>query len=314
MAGSCRARARSPLAPARAQSHTQTCDHADVLTRILAYGLSRLSCVQQQTIPLILQDRAYDQHIIVPSCPGTGKVVAYAISALTLLEHERQGRARSREEEAKQTITIQEASAGACQVLCMTPTRELALQAQGVMSRLSVGMSPQVQVVPCFGDAAAALRDKGAHIVVGTPDDIHQLNVNDELHLRAVNLAVLDGAEHMLSDKQQQSKIYSICSALPERVRLAVFAEVVTPHMLEFSRVVMQNPRQTAGNSIEVLLKKTDQVFVPVKQGRLLLVATVTNLCASLPPHLNPRFSPICQRRKLTNCLLSSRSRERTRP
>jgi ATP-dependent helicase YprA (DUF1998 family) len=83
---------------------------ADLLKGVYAYGFEKPSAIQQRAIRPIIRGR----DVIAQSQSGTGKTAVFSISALQLLDE------TSRE----------------CQVLVLSPTRELAEQTQRVMQSL----------------------------------------------------------------------------------------------------------------------------------------------------------------------------------
>merc|ERR1711935_1293834 len=95
----------------------------DLLRGIYAYGFEKPSAIQQRAIKPILKRR----DVIAQAQSGTGKTATFSIAALQSID-----------------IRLREP-----QVLVLSPTRELAVQIQKVMSVLGDEMN--VQVHACIG-------------------------------------------------------------------------------------------------------------------------------------------------------------------
>jgi ATP-dependent RNA helicase len=95
----------------------------DLLRGIYAYGFEKPSAIQQRAIKPIIKGR----DVIAQAQSGTGKTATFSISILQSID-----------------TTVRET-----QVLCLSPTRELAVQIQKVV--LALGDYMNVQCHSCIG-------------------------------------------------------------------------------------------------------------------------------------------------------------------
>jgi len=130
--------------------------------------------VQETVIPLVREGR----DVVGQAQTGTGKTAAFGIPLVENIDH------RTR----------------APQALVLVPTRELAAQVAGELSRLAQFCG--VRVVPIYGGPAVrgqmeSLR-RGVHIVVATPGRLMDHMQRGTLEIGQVGTVVLDEADQML--------------------------------------------------------------------------------------------------------------------
>merc|ERR1711934_613574 len=145
----------------------------DLLRGIYAYGFEKPSAVQQRAIGPIIAGR----DVIAQSQSGTGKTSLIGISALQTLD------TKLRE----------------CQVLVLSPTRELAGQTEKSTKALGDYMS--VVSHACYGGKSIGedIRklDNGVHVVSGTPGRVFDMIKRRNLRTRSIKMFVLDEADEM---------------------------------------------------------------------------------------------------------------------
>lgn len=130
----------------------------ELMRGIFAYGFEKPSAIQQRAIRPIMKGR----DVIAQAQSGTGKTATFSIAILQSLD-----------------LTMRET-----QVLCLSPTRELAVQIQKVI--LALGDFMNVQCHACIGgtNLGEDIRklDYGQHVVSGTPGRVYgkkeKLNAN----------------------------------------------------------------------------------------------------------------------------------------
>jgi ATP-dependent RNA helicase len=87
------------------------------------------------------------------------------------------------------------------QVLVLSPTREIATQAEATMAALGGHLS--VQVHCCIGGKSVGedIRklDYGQHVVTGTPGRVYDMMQRKTLRTREIKMLILDEADEMLS-------------------------------------------------------------------------------------------------------------------
>ncbi len=151
----------------------------DALVRVLAgAGVDRPFPIQAATLPDALAGR----DVLGRGRTGSGKTYAFALAVLTRLAASaaprRPGRPRA---------------------LILAPTRELATQIETVMAPLARAMSLRTMTV--FGGVAARAQiaglRSGVDVVVACPGRLADHVATGAAHLDAVEITVLDEADHM---------------------------------------------------------------------------------------------------------------------
>lgn len=161
-------------------------------------GLVTPSPIQDQIIPLILEDR----DVVGLAETGTGKTAAFLLPLIhkTLKQNDRQ-------------------------TLILTPTRELAIQIDQELKRLSKGL--KIFSTVCVGGANIRpqiynLRKKN-HFIIGTPGRVTDLIERKHLLTAAVSTVVLDEADRML-DMGFINPIRDILETIPDTRETLLFS------------------------------------------------------------------------------------------
>jgi len=169
-------------------------------------GFRELTTVQQQAIPIIMQGK----NLLAQSKTGTGKTAAFAIPILQKLE----------ENNKLQAIVIE-------------PTRELAIQVGNEFRKIA-GEMPFRTVVAYGGTGAERqkeLLEKGANVLVGTPDRTLDLIASKDAKLDCLKFIVLDEAD-LLFEYGLALKTKKLLNLIPERAQKLFFC-VHLPKTLE---------------------------------------------------------------------------------
>ena len=147
----------------------------ELLRGIYAYGFENPSAIQRQAILPMTQKK----DLIAQAQSGTGKTGTFTIGSL-------------------QNIDI---SINICQVIILSPTRELSIQTNKVVNALGTYMN--VTSYACIGgtnvrQCIQALK-KGKQVVVGTPGRIYDMIQRSALSLEALKMFIIDEADDMLN-------------------------------------------------------------------------------------------------------------------
>jgi len=213
----------------------------DLLRGIYALGFETPSAIQQRAIKPIL----LGHDTIAQAQSGTGKTATFAISSLQKLD-------LSRRE---------------CQVMILSPTRELAQQTMKVIEAMGDYMKARVHA--CVGGTAVrddmkTLQD-GVHIVVGTPGRVFDMINRRALNMNSVALFVLDEADEMLS-RGFKDQIYAVFQFLPDKVQVALFSATMPLEVMEVTEKFMRNPIKILVKRDELTLEGIKQFFVSVER------------------------------------------------
>jgi ATP-dependent RNA helicase RhlE len=142
-------------------------------------GYKRPTDIQYKSIPPILKG----EDVLAIAQTGTGKTAAYALPVLQLL-YQRKNR------DVKKQINC----------IVMVPTHELAIQVNEVFEQLARNTS--IKSIGIFGgvnqESQILQLKNGVDIVVATPGRLFDLESQQHIMLRNVDILILDEADHML--------------------------------------------------------------------------------------------------------------------
>lgn len=147
--------------------------HADIAKTVTDQGITSPSPIQDQAIPLIMEGK----DVIGLAETGTGKTAAFLLPLI------------------QKTLTQ-----GKQQTLILTPTRELALQAEAEFRKFGAGF--KLYATSCVGGTSIrpqirALK-RNNHFIIGTPGRILDLIDRGDIRTEKINNVVLDEADRML--------------------------------------------------------------------------------------------------------------------
>jgi len=131
----------------------------------------------------------------------------------------------------------------ATRALILAPTRELALQIEDSIRRLSG--AHRLRIVAILGGVSRFMQVQrmrgGADIVVGTPGRVCDLMATGELKLGGVSHFVLDEADRML-DLGFIRDIRRIVAALPGERQSALFSATMPSEIATLAEALLRNP------------------------------------------------------------------------
>ena len=191
---------------------------ADVQKAVEAVGYETPSPIQAQAIPHLLEGR----DILGVAQTGTGKTAAFALPLLSRIN----------------------TKAKTPQILCLTPTRELAIQVAEAFQSYARHI-PGFKEMPVYGgtDYRGQIRQlqRGVQLVVGTPGRVMDLIRKKVLILADVKCAVLDEADEMLS-MGFIDDVEWILQQMPEKRQTALFSATMPRRIKDIADKYLQNP------------------------------------------------------------------------
>jgi ATP-dependent RNA helicase RhlE len=190
---------------------------ARLLKGVRALGYSTPSPIQEQAIPAVLDGR----DVVGCAQTGTGKTAAFTLPSLQLV---RPGGRRPK-------------------ALIVTPTRELALQIEGVAKQAARFTQHRVAAVyggVGYGPQAGALR-RGVDILVATPGRLLDLCSQKDCRLSDVQILVLDEADRML-DMGFWPDVKRILALLPSGRQNLLFSATMTPEVMRVAGDTLSDP------------------------------------------------------------------------
>ena len=194
-----------------------------LLRAVSDMGVAKPTPIQVQAIPAVLQGR--DVWAAAPT--GSGKTLAFALP-LVQQRAARQGTVGYRR---------------AVRTLVLVPTRELAVQAGEVITRLAYPLNLRVAVVHggvSINPQMMALRG-GADMVVATPGRLLDLVDHNAVKLGDVQHLVLDEADRLL-DAGFAEEWQRVLALVPAQRQTLLFSATFAPEVQALAEAVLNNP------------------------------------------------------------------------
>ncbi len=182
-------------------------------------GYSEPTPIQEGTIP----DAVRGRDLIGTAQTGTGKTAAFLLPILERLMSRPRGRIYA---------------------LVLTPTRELAIQAEGFLEQL--GRHTGLRGGAVYGGVAMRPQEQalrgGAEIIIATPGRLLDHMSRGYVDLRSLEILVLDEADRML-DMGFLPDVRRIHDRLPRNRQTMLFSATMPPEVVRLSRDFLRDPR-----------------------------------------------------------------------
>jgi ATP-dependent RNA helicase DDX19/DBP5 len=126
------------------------------------------------------------------------------------------------------------------QAICVTPTRELAIQivekAVKPMAAYMTGLKIEVAI------AGNTMRQIDAHLVVGTPGKIVDWLKRRMINPRTVKVFVLDEADNMVDEGGHRANSLLIKKAMPATCQSLFFSATFPNEVIQFASKMVEKP------------------------------------------------------------------------
>jgi ATP-dependent RNA helicase DeaD len=213
------------------------------IARALAeMGFEEPTPIQAQIIPLIMDN----QDVIGQAQTGTGKTAAFGIPLL---------------ERVNPRLP-------AVQGIILTPTRELAIQVAGEITR--IGRFKKIKVLPVYGgqpiDRQIRALRMGVHLVIGTPGRVLDHLERRTLNLSKVQMVVLDEADEML-DMGFIEDIEAILEKVPAIRQTMLFSATMPPPIQKLTEKYLKKPTFVNVNKETLTVPLIQQYYYEIAQG-----------------------------------------------
>ncbi|KAK8811298.1 hypothetical protein WA158_003033 [Blastocystis sp. Blastoise] len=179
------------------------------------------SLIQAQGLPYILQDPPVN--LIAQAQNGSGKTGCFVLGMLSRVNEHIQ----------------------APQVLCLCPTRELAIQNYDIIQKFGKYCSFTYRLLLKDGEESAVTEQ----VLVGTPGTINNLIKKRFFNTRDMKMMVIDEADEMLKDANgsRQFTLGNTCitiqKAMPRRnFQLLLFSATFAENVLSFAKKLCRDP------------------------------------------------------------------------
>ena len=192
--------------------------HADLLKALQQYGYETPTPIQAQALPIALSGR----DMIGCAQTGTGKTAAFALPILNKLHLTSSSKTRA---------------------LILTPTRELAVQVNEVVSALS--KRSKLYTAAIYGGVGIPPQERalrlGTDIIVATPGRLLDHLKRGVGNLSGVEFFVLDEADRML-DMGFLPDVKRIIARLPKQRQTMMFSATMPKEILALTHEILQKP------------------------------------------------------------------------
>lgn len=196
---------------------------APLVRAVTEKGYTEPTPVQQAAIPPVMEGR----DLLGCSQTGTGKTAAFALPIIHRLASEPnngKGRRRTR-------------------ALILAPTRELAAQIDECFAQYSLGCGLRSAVV--YGgvnqNRQTRALQRGVDVIVATPGRFLDLYQQGFIDLKAIEIVVLDEADHML-DMGFLPDVQRIMDRVPEKRQTLLFSATMPGPIRDLTQKILHDP------------------------------------------------------------------------
>ena len=238
----------------------------EILRALLDMGFEEATPIQEQAIPVALTG----QDVIGQAQTGTGKTAAFSIPFLQMITEE-----------------------PVAQVLILTPTRELCIQVEKEVKKLSSYLN--VRSVAVYGgqDIMRQIRELKSRpqIIVATPGRLMDHMNRKTIRLDNLKRVVLDEADEMLNMGFLED-IETILSSCPEERHTMMFSATMKDEIKAIANKFMKDPVLVKVEAQELTVPTIEQQYFEVKEHDKFKM-----LCRLLDIH-NPELAMVFGRTK----------------
>ena len=209
---------------------------------LAAMGYETPSPIQSLVVPHMLEG----SDLVGQAQTGTGKTSAYGIPMV-------------------ESLAGEPATPGSPLAVVLCPTRELAVQVTGELTRL--GAHSSVKPVTVYGGQAMSVQldalQAGAQVVVATPGRLMDHMQRGTIRLEAVRIVVLDEADQML-DIGFADDIERILRRTPRTRQTALFSATMPGPIKYIARRYLRDPQWFRVGEESQTVDEVDQVYFEV--------------------------------------------------
>jgi len=197
--------------------------HPSLLAKITALGYEKPTPIQAQAIPVAIKER----DLLGIAITGSGKTATYVLPILhrALLS--------APTEKSRQP-----------KVLILVPTRELAIQVDGVFKEFSFSTHKPIKAMAVYGGVSINPQMKaiyGIDILIATPGRLLDLQKSNALVLGKIKTLVLDEADKMLNMGFEE-EMQEIINLLPKRRHNMLFSATLSDNLSGINKVLLSDP------------------------------------------------------------------------
>ena len=270
---------------------------SQLLRGIYAMGFESPSPIQCKAIKPILTNK----DVIAQAQSGTGKTATFAIGALAKIYLENKKP----------------------QVLCLSPTRELANQTADVIKNLGSMMS-NFNVMTLVGGSSIDndmknLRSNPNQILSGCPGRVHDVFRRNPSIVSDIRMIILDEADEILSSGFEE-QIHSIFQYLHKDTQFVVCSATMPNHIKQLTTKIMNNPINIYVKTEQLTLEGISQYYIALEndvEKYETLKDLYSSLCVSQSiiyansvKRVNDLYEALCGEGFAVCCIHSNMSKE----
>jgi ATP-dependent RNA helicase DeaD len=205
------------------------------LRALAKMGFVEPSEIQTALIPVALAGR----DVLGQARTGTGKTAAFGLPALQRID-----------------------PAGRLQAICLSPTRELAVQVAAELRRIAG--ETDLHIVPVYGgqrvQTQVHLLGRKPHMVVGTPGRVMDLMGRGVLNLDHIETVILDEVDRML-DIGFRDDIRRILGSVRRKHQTIFVSATIDDEIRRLSMTYMEDPAELNVSRDEITASEVDQSY-----------------------------------------------------
>ena len=203
----------------------------NLLRGILSYGFDKPSSVQKKGIVPVIEGK----DSVIQAQSGCGKTGTFSIASLQLTDTDIKS----------------------CQIIILSPTREIADQSFIVIKNLSEYLN--IDISPVIGGKKLKNSEVSkSQILVATPGRMYDMINRGIINMSTLKLFILDEADQMLN-KGFKEQIIEILKYVPQESQIAIYSATMPNDILLLTKEFMKDP-------IKILVKKEDLTLEGVSQ------------------------------------------------
>lgn len=191
-----------------------------LLKAIFEMGFERPSAIQEEALPRILANPP--RNVIGQAQSGSGKTAAFVLGML---------------------FRINIDTPASCQALCVTPTRELAVQIfQNAVTPMAAHMKGLKVRLALAGETIERGAKLDSHIVIGTPGKVVDWLKRRIIDTKKIKVFVLDEADNMVAESGHRANSLLIKKQMPKGCQSLLFSATFPEEVIQFAEKMVYNP------------------------------------------------------------------------
>lgn len=211
----------------------------NLLKGVYAMGFNAPSKIQESALPMLIAHPP--QNMIAQSQSGTGKTAAFVLAMLSRVDPDE----------------------NYPQVLCLSPTYELAIQTGEVAAKMAQ-FCPEIRLrFAVRGEEVERGSKLTDHIIIGTPGKVLDWALKFKVFdIKKIRCFVLDEADVMIDTQGHQDQCIRIHKQLHPECQMVFFSATYEKEVMNFAEYIVPNPITIRLNREEESLDNIQQYYV----------------------------------------------------